>query len=252
MQAERRPERTGNSEYERRARQTRVLADSRRPSIDVRGVVTEAPPSLQAFKSEFEASSDTADVRAMGYRIALTVCAMQPSVFTDVPVPDVDPHDFEALATVTLEQSAPLATNIEYDENLRTWSVLVPSPNLKIVREFQSDVGSRDVALGFTVRLFASFLQVVRIRDRYVLVDGCHRAFALLRKGIGVVPGLVREANPAEEFPRRHGMLPPAVTLGPRPPLLPDYLDDEVSAAVELPETRRLIIVQGLEMSVVE
>jgi hypothetical protein len=47
-------------------------------------------------------------------------------------------------------------------------------------------------------------------------------------------------------------MLPSAVTLGPRPPLLPDYLDDEVSAAVELPETRRLIIVQGLEMSVVE
>src|SRR5262249_54628608 len=104
----------------------------------------------------------------------------------------------------------------------------------------------------FTVRLFTSFLQAVGFRDRYLLMDGYHRAVSFLRQGVNVVPALVREVRSFEELNPRRGMLPPSVVLGNNPPFLPDYLDEDVSASVELPETQRVIVIQGLELSVVE
>ncbi len=44
-------------------------------------------------------------------------------------------------------------------------------------------------------------------------------------------------------------MLKREAYLGRRPPLLPDYLDDAVSADVLLPRERRLIMIQAQEFS---
>jgi hypothetical protein len=43
-------------------------------------------------------------------------------------------------------------------------------------------------------------------------------------------------------------MLPPAVFLGPRPPLLTSYLDDHVAADVLVPPQRKLIVLQATEL----
>jgi hypothetical protein len=37
--------------------------------------------------------------------------------------------------------------------------------------------------------------------------------------------------------------------LGRRPPLLPDLLDDDVSAAVLMPRTKRLLMVRAVEFA---
>jgi hypothetical protein len=39
------------------------------------------------------------------------------------------------------------------------------------------------------------------------------------------------------------------VYLGERPPLLPDFLDDDVAARVDVPIVQKLIVVQGMELS---
>ncbi len=102
--------------------------------------------------------------------------------------------------------------------------------------------------LGFEIRLYGSFLQAHRFPDRYVLRDGYHRAVALLARGINVVPALV-SASPGIDPPRiGRGMLSRQVVMGRRPPMLPDYLDNDVSAEVSLPSTRRVIIVQALDL----
>jgi hypothetical protein len=44
-------------------------------------------------------------------------------------------------------------------------------------------------------------------------------------------------------------MLPQGAYMGPRPPTLPDYLDDAVSATVQAPATQKLILVQALELN---
>jgi len=43
-------------------------------------------------------------------------------------------------------------------------------------------------------------------------------------------------------------MLSPSVYLGDRPPQLSDFLEEEVSLAVELPVFRKIIIVQAVEI----
>ena len=57
------------------------------------------------------------------------------------------------------------------------------------------------------------------------------------RGGIEVVPALVGEYAPADEV-HVPGGLPREAIFGRRPPLLPDYLDDALSAAVEAPRRR--------------
>jgi ParB-like chromosome segregation protein Spo0J len=100
------------------------------------------------------------------------------------------------------------------------------------------------------VRHLGSFLQVVRYRDRYLIRDGNHRAIAFLSRGIHAVPALVRESSTLEEIRLRRGMLPADVLLSERPPLLPDYLDDDVSAEVQLPATQRVLMVQAIDIPV--
>lgn len=77
-------------------------------------------------------------------------------------------------------------------------------------------------------------LSVARIQGRYFLRDGYHRAYGFLSNGIYVVPAFVREFGATEQLGIPAGMLPTGAWLGDRPPFLPDYIDDAVSAEVRL------------------
>jgi hypothetical protein len=256
MQAGRRQEDAGRPEYARRAEQARLVAGSRRRVIEADGVVTEAPEALRRYRAEFETRPQTAHLLAEGWRVALIdlrrVCAVQPTVFTDRELPDVDPDDLVALASVTIQPPAETQVDVQYDKERRAWIMLAPNQDFRIAYEFQTEVEPGVLGLGFGVRALASFLQAVRYGDRYLLRDGYHRAVALLGRGIAVVPGLVKEAAGAEEYRRRPGMLPPEAFLGDRPPLLLDYLDDDVSVDIQLPATRRVIMIQGIDVPVFE
>jgi hypothetical protein len=253
-QAGRQTQDAGKPEYELRARQARLAAGARRFSVDPLSVVTEAPPPLHAFKADFEAHPRAELIMAEGWRVALIdlrgVVAMQPTVLTDVQVPEVDPEDFAALAGVTLGMPPSLDLNVQYEKERKAWIIVAPSPNFRIEQHFETEVDG-NLGLGFTVRLLPSFLSAVRIQDRYVLKDGYHRAVALLARGINVVPGLVREGS-VEDIGGRPGMFSAAALLGASPPVIPDYLDDDVSTATALPVTRRLIVIQGLETNLAE
>ena len=76
-----------------------------------------------------------------------------------------------------------------------------------------------------------------------MLRDGYHRAVGLLARGISVVPALVKEFDSIDRHFRKN-MLPSEAYLGRHAPLLPDYLDDAVSAAVDLPAMRRFIMIR--------
>ena len=83
-------------------------------------------------------------------------------------------------------------------------------------------------------------MQVGRYNGQYFLRDGYHRAYGLLSRGIDIVPAFVRDITAVEELiPDPRAMLPQDGYRGVRPPVLPDYLDDTVSAAVQLPSRQR-------------
>jgi hypothetical protein len=240
-------------EYLQRVAQARMVAGGRLPSIETRGVVTEPPPSFRGFLEAFAANAATAPALEEGFRIAIVdlrrLCAAQPMVFTDTELPDeIAPDDLEALADVTLRPPAAIEVPADYNKERHAWILTPPNPNFRLFEEYQTSVGPGTIALGFSLRHFGSFLQAVRYRDRYILRDGYHRAVALLERGISVVPALVKEFDSIDRHFRKN-MLPSEAYLGRHAPLLPDYLDDDVSAGVDLPSMRRLIMIQAQEIS---
>lgn len=246
--AGRRLDEVDKPEHALRAQQTRLVASTRLPSFDTRGVITAAPRSLRDYKED----DRWVDLLASGWRIALVdlrgVVALQPTVFTDVEIPEVDPDDLEALADITMRPSGAFDLDTQFDRARRAWIIPSASPNYRVTDEFRTDDPEEGVIrLGFEIRLYGSFLQVYRYGDRFVLRDGYHRAVGLLSRGINVVPALVNESG-ADPPKLGRGMLPREIVHGRRPPMLPDYLDDDVSVDVLLPATRRVIIVQALDL----
>jgi len=48
-------------------------------------------------------------------------------------------------------------------------------------------------------------------------------------------------------FPDPRTLLPQDAYLGSRPPLLPDMLDDTVSASVQVPAVQKMIVINGMQ-----
>jgi hypothetical protein len=93
-------------------------------------------------------------------------------------------------------------------------------------------------------------VRVIRWRGQYVLRDGYHRTHGLLSRGITNVPVVYREF-PDEVIPlNAPGLFDPSVYLNDRAPLLTDYLDDTVSASIEVRRTQKTFVIQALEIDV--
>jgi hypothetical protein len=253
MQSGRRDDHPRREEFALRAHQARIVAAARRPDIDARGVVTELGPSLRKLRDDLEAKIGPDRLAPEGWRIGLVdlrrVCAVQPTVYIDTELPELDPGDLEAIAAITLRTDVDPRFDAQYHRERNAW-IIPAGPDLKFVGEFQSVIEPGVTALGFTVRRYGSYLQAVRYQDRYVIRDGNHRAIALMQRGIHVVPALVTEAMSVEDIHLRRGMLPIDVVLGNRPPMLPDYFDSAVAAEVDLPMQRRVLVIQGLDLPI--
>jgi hypothetical protein len=94
-------------------------------------------------------------------------------------------------------------------------------------------------------------MQVASSKGRYVLNDGYHRAYGFLRRGINVVPALVRDFPSLDEFFGRHAQgarLPLDRLMGERPALLPDYLADDVAATAMVPPADKMIVIAALQL----
>ncbi|MEV6831871.1 hypothetical protein [Amycolatopsis sp. NPDC051102] len=192
-----------------------------------------------------------------GWNVAMVdlarVVGFQPFVFTDTPADrtaNLTPDRLEAIAELTLPtgHAAPLAA--QFDQVKQAYIITSPNPNLKVVGTFNGQMGEAagPPGFGFAVAVPPSYLQVVRVDGRYVLRDGYHRAFGLLSRGISFVPAFVRDFDTREGLAPA-GMLPESAWLGERPPLLTDYHEDAVVETVYLPSSRKMIVIQAIELS---
>jgi hypothetical protein len=236
-----------------RAEEARRAAATRRPAVGVDGVVIQPPAALQAHQATLaDQYPRLARLFEQGLRLALVdlrrVCALQPGVFTDVEVPDIDPDDVAALAAWTLRPAQGRSLDVQYDARRNAWTLLASDPNIRIVRHFRTELEAGAVGLGFEIRQFGSSLQAVRYQDRYLLVDGYHRAVALLSRGINLAPALIGAIETAEELGGLAAGIGVDVFLGKCPPLLPDFLDDEVAAAVDMPVSTRMLVIEAMDL----
>jgi hypothetical protein len=244
----------GRPEHWARFKQARRAAAQRRSSFGIDGVVVEDATELQATRTALEDDPRTAAALAGGMRIALVdlrrVCALQSGVAIR-SAPEFDPDDLEALAAFTIHPPAKPNMDVQYDSARKAWVILAPDANFRVAGEFRTDLESGALGLGFELRDFDSRVSVGHHGDRFVLIDGYHRATTLLARGIHTVPAFVGGIGTRALIDAANGIRSEDF-LGDSPPLLPDFWDDEVSAEVELPATTRVLVVEVLDIRAFE
>lgn len=234
----------------------RAAVAARTPrSADERGLVSGPPPALSRFEAELRAAMP--DRFGNGTRLVVAdlrgIRAMQPFVDSNaaaVRVEGVDPDDLVAIARISVPLGGPRNLRTSFDQGRNSLVVSSKNPNLRFTGVVAGPApnGQAGTLLGMTVDVVPSQMNVVCFGGRTVLRDGYHRAFGFLSSGINLVPLLYREVHQIEDVVLQ-GMLPQDAYLGSRPAMLPDYLDDEVSAAVTRPVSTKVIVVHGMELS---
>jgi hypothetical protein len=227
---------------------------AREPGIDQDGIIEETDPALATIVERLRQQLDTGAFWEEGWTVGVAdltrVCSLQQSVASQQAedrVSDVDLDDLASIAAVTLPPPSTAAIPAQYDEQKKAWIITAPNPNLQITGAVNGASESGPV-FGFSVAILPSFLQLARHHGRYVLRDGYHRAFGLLARGITRAPAFVRDFG-VSPLGTAAGLFGTDVYLGDRPPLLRDFLDDEVAADVDVPAVQRMIVVQGMELA---
>jgi hypothetical protein len=245
------------------AERARRAVAARPEGIDQDGLVRPAPVELAGHIRELQASQAAQPYFAEGWRVALVdltrVVACQPSAVSDQAtnrVAAIDPDDLATVAALTLPTMQGEPVTARFDPLQRAWTVVSANGNLRIVAPAgpaiqpsgEAQVPPTGTVLGFGILNGVSFMQVACLRGRHFLRDGHHRALGLLDRGITIVPAFVRDITAFEEmFPDPRTLLPQDAYLGSRPPVLPDMLDDTVSASVQVPAVQTVIVISGMQ-----
>jgi hypothetical protein len=162
------------------------------------------------------------------------VCAVQQSVFVDHAeqrTAEVNADDIRSIAASSLPLPAASPLPLQFDETRQTWVISSPNPNLRIVGNWSGPLQGGMIGIGFGVSVNA----IVSAGCSSVESPGFRRLF-------GRFP-------PFQDLGLPAGLLSQATYLGDRPPILPDYLDDAVSALVSIPAVQKMIVIAGMELT---
>jgi hypothetical protein len=86
------------------------------------------------------------------------------------------------------------------------------------------------------------FLEVAEYRGRWFLRDGYHRAYRLLRSGITLMPSVIVHAGTLAELgPVQPWFFDEDALFGVRPPLVSDFLNDELTMTYTRPLLRKVL-----------
>ena len=176
--------------------------------------------------------------------------ALQPYVFTDRAPQLVAPVTLEALADITLPLTSTPDVVLGYDAASMTFRAMSPDQNLQVAGEFSGPLPGAPpgtIGVGFLVGAPPSRLRVKVVEGHPFLVDGYHRAVALLAAGISAAPVLNDGSATFDEL-WTPGMLGEDVCLATRPPSVGDYLDDSVAASASLAYVGRTVTVSAAEL----
>lgn len=254
-----RPHAVLTAEQEASIASARSALAARPGGIDQNDLIRPMPADMRDYIARLEDNPQSQSYFAEGYTPALVdltrVCAFQPNVFTDHTaerLAGVDTADLHSMAGITLPLAESPVLTPQYDHHRLTFITDLANDNLQVVGAFggpDANAPPGTISLGFQVRVIASFVQVTSIQGRYFLRDGYHRCLGLVQHGVRYAPAFVRDDIALADLVPP-GMLPFETFMGDKPPVLPDYWDDSVSHAVQLPAARKVIVVQASEISI--
>jgi hypothetical protein len=229
---------------------------AREPGVDQDDAITDAPAELAPHVEAFFAQPSAEAFVAEGWEVKIVdlraICSLQQQVHisqaTERVVGIQQPDDLLSIAEVTLPAVTPTSLPVQFDEVRNTWMIPSANPNLRLTGHFGGEVQPGVTGFGFLVGVTPSFVQVARHHGRLVLRDGYHRSYGLLAAGVSRIPALVRDFG-VGALGVPPGLFQTDVYLGERPPLLADFLRDDVSAEVEVPAAQKMVVIHGMELN---
>ncbi len=238
-----------------RAAAAQAAVAARQPHVADAGVVTDLPNELATYADELKAQPFYQLFATEGWQVRMAdlrrIRALQPTVHTDHAADRTEgalPDDLLSLARITLPHSRAkeLMAAVPTADG-RGWVITCRNPQLRVRGPYKGDVdnnGYKTKVFGIETEVANSLVQVVRWRGVFILRDGYHRAYGLLSRGISSVPVLYHEFPDQQPPVVAPGLFDPSVYIGERAPLLTDYLDDAVSADIEVRRTQKTLVIQ--------
>lgn len=245
-----------NQEYIDRCRAARDAVESRQEGCNQDNLFSPISNELYEHVQALRDNPKTAQVIAEAGEPQMVdlrrLIAAQPTILAEEAanrVRGLVANDILRIAAITIPLHTTTTMQVIFDQNKNAFIFSSPNPNLRVAGKFGGEVAPGVQGFGFVVDIASSFMQVAGIGGRYFLRDGYHRAYGLLEAGINFAPALVREYNTLEEIQLPAGLLPQSAYLGPRPPLLVDYLDDTVATDTHLPVLTKMVIIQAIDVT---
>ena len=183
--------------------------------------------------------------------------AIQKFVYVDADVGALpDPRDLAALFRLTVpEYKASPRTTIKDDAAL-SYTMASENPNLRVGGMAESEImvttpnGAQMPLhiLGYFATYGGPWMQVARFQGRWLLRDGYHRAYALVKHGIDRVPCVLVSANTLADLGVvRAGFVDASILLGDRPPKVGDFIDASLAVTGSIIPIRKVVRVRAEE-----
>jgi hypothetical protein len=101
---------------------------------------------------------------------------------------------------------------------------------------------TNDATFPVTVHTGSPFFEVASYAGRWFLRDGYHRAFSLLKAGIHCVPAVIVDTTTIEQLgANQPWFFPEKVLFSPTPPLVVDFLEDDLVNEYDRPRLIRTL-----------
>jgi len=148
-----------------------------------------------------------------------------------------EPRDWAARVQLSL----PYCRTSDFESELHSSGLTLSSENPDITVRWQT-TREGDGVFALKVRHGSPFMEVGYYRERWFLRDGYHRSYRLLRAGIAEVPAVIVQASTLEELgTNRPWFFPEEVLFSRRPPLVTDFLGDDLVLRWYRPARRKVI-----------
>jgi hypothetical protein len=239
-------------------------------NIESRPVYRPSDPLLdtpEALKKPLEAFSERPDVQAImqpfewsiGYvDLSQAVLSYQPIVVTDdvaIRLEAVDRNDPLGIAAVCLPPPSTVKLEVAFDPAQSALTASSVNPNLRIGGFGTFDTvtpgGQTQRIFGFQLGLGVSFVQLAEYQDRWMVRDGYHRLYGLLRLGVSQIPCVIVRAKRFDETGGgRPGLFDYETLFRERPPLMSDFMSDEFSVEVRVQAQLKVVRIKAEEFFV--
>jgi len=146
-------------------------------------------------------------------------------------------------------QQPPFPIDLTADADGRGATLTSLNPNLR-VQQVQGSLGPTGGSITFIVGPGSPYVTVVELGGRFLLRDGHHRAVALMAAGVTSAPVVVVTGTSYADAAMVPGLFGPGVTLGVRPPMVTDFLDERVSATAIRRPLRKITRISASEFAV--